>query len=70
MMNSYQNRVPWEMDVEYPNWKRDIHYEGYFAVDKNPVMGFNNGFYKSSYVHYVLTTKKKVASYKYIDIYK
>ncbi|WP_312078000.1 hypothetical protein [Chryseobacterium sp.] len=66
---SFPNRASWEMDVEYPNWKKDVKdlTQNIIAVDK--AQSFRNGFFKSSFTAQLIEGKKIIKQTKYFTIY-
>jgi hypothetical protein len=67
--NSYPNRASWEMDVEYPNWKKDMEKQknNFIALDNE--QSFKEGFYKSSFTKAIIENKKIIKKTKYFTIY-
>lgn len=73
MTKSFYNRASWEMDVEYPTNTTDNSLNDrslFFAVDKNPIIKYKSGFFKSTYTNTILETRVKIDSTKSYYIYK
>ncbi|MGV0939596.1 hypothetical protein [Empedobacter sp. ULE_I140] len=73
MTKSYYNRASWEMDVEFPSNKIDKSTRDNsvtFAIDKNPAIRFDDGFFKSTYTSTIIKTRSKIDSTKSYYIYK
>lgn len=69
--NSFPNRASWELDVEYPSWKKDfsklkLHS---IVIDHEQLSKFKDGFYKSSITFELLKKKKITKKTKYFTIY-
>lgn len=67
--NYYPLRASWEMDVEMVS-KNKIPNNHYYIVDKNPIVGFREGFFKSSLTKEIVSSKTKIDSTKFMYIYK
>ncbi|KQR93865.1 hypothetical protein ASG01_08380 [Chryseobacterium sp. Leaf180] len=74
MFEKTKNRMPWEMNVEYPNYKKDLsllHCKNlYFVVDKKSFSYDKNSFYGSSFTDEVKKKKTKIDSTGLFYIYK
>ncbi|TWP30654.1 hypothetical protein ETU09_01240 [Apibacter muscae] len=75
MFDNNLNRSPWEMDVEYPNWKKDFdelskRHDIYYILDKNEIINSKQGFFKSSFTQRVKQEKKLIDSTDFYYIYK
>lgn len=73
--NTYNNRASWEMDVEYPNFEKDIKNmiksnSVYYIIDKKPAISINHAYFKSTFTSKVIENKTKVDSTNYFYIYK
>lgn len=67
--NYYPLRASWEMDVEMVS-KNKIPNNHYYIVDKNPIVEFREGFFKSSLTKEIVSSKTKIDSTKFMYIYK
>ncbi|MFC7348100.1 hypothetical protein ACFQO9_15385 [Chryseobacterium zhengzhouense] len=67
---NFPNRASWEMDIEYPNWKRDLNKlkTNIIAVD-NKQNYYKEGFYISSFALELIKRKKIIKKTKYFTIY-
>lgn len=75
MYAEHPNRAPWEMDVEYPNYKKDLsllkNNDIYFIVEKQSARNQPaNDFYKSSFKEATIKETKIVDSTKHFYIYR
>lgn len=74
MFEKTKNRMPWEMNVEYPNYKKDLSLlrsrNLYFVVDKKSFSYDKNSFYGSSFTDEVKARKTKIDSTGLFYIYK
>lgn len=71
--HSFPNRASWEMDVEYPSWKKDFPKlnNTIFAVDNQQIkMDFvKTGLYQSSMLKEIIQNKKLIKKTKYFTLY-
>ncbi|SFN11519.1 hypothetical protein SAMN05421594_1110 [Chryseobacterium oleae] len=68
---NYINRASWEMDVEYPSWRKDFFKlkDSVFAIDNEQIKVYNKGFYKSSFTVEITKTRKIIKKNKFFTIY-
>ncbi|TWP25139.1 hypothetical protein ETU10_00450 [Apibacter muscae] len=73
MFNKNLNRSPWEMDVEYPSWKKDYKQLSkkniYYILDKKEIINSKTGFFKSSFTQMVKHNKTLIDSTNFYYIY-
>lgn len=70
----YNNRAPWEMNVEYPNFHLDkkllLENKFTFIIDKEPVISIEGGFFKSDFTKFVKENTFIIDSTHFFNIHK